>query len=198
MEDQDPKPEQYDASNGRGHIMHFTDDEKKSGDRGFPEYGTIEEADTLNRYDSVSYNRHQHTSYNSEPSVNISNIHHLDIDSSQVLATSTPLNSPGVLVDTVKVDNDVISLKRERSELEGQIGDIRIELTRLQTEVTGLENRKTILETIHRSYSNDELRTEYMNGYGLGTDANADFHITQTITEVIKSICFHLVHFLKM
>ena len=187
MEDHNPKPEQYDARNGRGHV-HLTDDQKRSGDRGFSGYGRIEEADTLNRCDSLSYNRYQLTSYNSETSVNISNSYHPYIDSSQVLATSTPLNSPVVLADTVKVDNDVISLNRERSELESQIGDMRTELTRLQTEVTGLENRKTILETIHRSRPTDELRTEQMNGYGVGTDTDVDFNVTTTTTEVLKSI----------
>ena len=184
MENQNPRPEQYDARNGRGHV-HLTDDQKKSGDRGFSEYDRIKEADTLNRCDSLSYNRYQLTSYNSETSVNISNSYHPYIDSSQVLATSTPLNSPA---DTVKEDNDVISLKRERSELESQIGDMRIELTRLQTEVKGLENRKTILETIHRSRPTDELRTEQMNGYGVGTDTDVDFNVTTTTTEVLKSI----------
>lgn len=195
MEDQNPRPEQYDARNGRGH-MHLTDDQKKSGDRGFSECDRIEEADTLNRCDSLSYNRYQLTSYNSETSVNISNPYHPYIDSSQVLATSTPLNSPA---DTVKVDNDVISLKKERSDLESQIGDMRIELTRLQTEVTGLENRKTILETIHRSNPTDELRTELeqMNGYGVGTDTDADFNVTTTTTEVLKPITLLSLSLLK-
>ena len=86
--------------------------------------------------------------------------------------------------DSVKEDNDVISMKRERSELESQVSNLRTQLTQLKTEVTSLENRKTILETIHGSYVSESTNTGQMNGQGVGVDSDVDLEITQTITEV--------------
>ena len=88
--------------------------------------------------------------------------------------------------DSVKEDNDVISMKRERSELESQVNDLRIQLTQLQTEVTSLENRKTMLETIHGSYVSESKKTGQMNRRGVGVDSDVDLEITKTITEVTK------------
>ena len=77
-------------------------------------------------------------------------------------------------------------MKRERSELESQVNDLRIQLTQLQTEVTSLENRKTMLETIHGSYVSESKKTGQMNGRGVGVDSDVDLEVTKTITEVTK------------
>ena len=77
-------------------------------------------------------------------------------------------------------------MKRERSELESQVNDLRIQLTQLQTEVTSLENRKTMLETIHGSYVSESTKTGQMNGRGVGVDSDVDLEITKTITKVTK------------
>lgn len=183
---QHSQPKAHDMRNGRGH-MHLTDDQKKSGDFGFSDYDRRGSIDTLQTYDSVSQNTYHLSSHSSETTINNSYSYHPHVSQNH---STTQLSGPALHGDAVKEDNYVISLKRERSELESQICDMRIQLTRLQTEVTSLENRKTILETIHRSYSVEELRTGEVNGHGVGVDDAADFDTQRAITEVTTPFIF--------
>ena len=131
---------------------------------------------------SSSYNV---TSYNSETSINNSHVHtnspQQDI-SSETLSTS-PLRSSSFYDDCLKVDNNIMSLKRERDEIESQICDMKIELTRLQTEVTILEKRKTMLETSHLSYVTDDLRAGSANGHGVSVHTDLDYNITEVTSQ---------------
>ena len=183
MEEGHSKPEVHGIR--RGHV-HLTDNDKKSGQVRFSDYDRIEEADNLHSYNSVSSDQNQLTSYNSETTL-VSNSY--SYNSHVVSAGTLEMNAfrdSTFHADVIKEDNDVISLKRERSELERQICDMRTQLTRLQTEVTGLENRKTILETIHGSYASEDARNGQMSGYGAGVDIDVDFDITRAIAEVTK------------
>lgn len=49
----------------------------------------------------------------------------------------------------MKEDNDVIFLRREKYELQSQISELRITLTRLQAEINELENFKMVNETLN-------------------------------------------------
>ena len=132
---------------------------------------------------SSSYNV---TSHNSETSINNSNVHTYSPRrgiSPETLSTN-PLGSSSFYDDCLKVDNNVMSLKRERDEIESEICDMKIQLTRLQTEVTSLENRKTILETTHLNYATDDLRAGSVNEHGVRVDTDLDYNITRAITEV--------------
>lgn len=126
------------------------------------------------------------TSYNSETYIDNSHVHTYSPQqgvSSETLSTN-PLMSSSFYDDCLKVDNNVMSLTRERDEIESQICDMKIQLTRLQTEVTSLENRKTILETTHMNYAANDLRTGSVNGHGASVDTDLDFNVTRAITEV--------------
>jgi len=132
---------------------------------------------------SRSYNV---TSYNSETSISNSHVHTHSPQqsvSSETLATN-PLRSSSFYDDCLKADNNLMSLKRERDEIESQICDMKNQLTILQTEVTGLENRKTILETTHLNYATDNLRAGSVNGHGVSVDTDLDYNITRAITGV--------------
>ena len=193
------EPEVHEPRNARDRIP-LTDDHHKSTDFRFSlDYERRGEVDTPQNYHSSQPslqsshplpNSYHVTSYNSETSINNSHFHtyhpHQQVVSSQTLSTN-PLSSSTFYDEAIKEDNNVISLKRERSEIESQVCDMRIQLTRLQTEVTSLESRKTILETMHRNYAADELTTGLMNGHGgVGVDTDLDYDITRTITEVTK------------
>ena len=171
----------------------LADDHKKSDDfRLSADYDRREENDTPQNFLSTQSssqtshalsNTFHMTSYNSETSINNSHFHAYQpqqVISSETLLTD-PLSSPSFYDDCLKVDNDVISLKRERSEIEGQISDLRIQLTRLQAEVSSLENRKTILETMPQKYALDDMKTVLMNGHA---DVTLDSETTRAITEV--------------
>ena len=178
MENLTLTPEQYEVRKEEDQ-SYFTDDRKEQfGDSEYLRCETQQELNT-SRQDSASYERY----YNLESSMNNYNSKEGCSQSSQVLATSTPLNSPGNSND-VKDDNHITSLKRERSELESQIYGMQMQLEQLHTEVTGLENRKTILEAIHGAYSPVEMRTEMMNGYDVSVDVDLDLSTPRTITEV--------------
>ena len=152
MEEGHSKPEVHGIR--RGHV-HLTDNDKKLGQVRFSDYDRIEEADNLHSYNS---DQNHLTSYNSEATlVSNSYSHNSHVVSAGTLEMNAFRDST-FHADVIKEDNDVISLKRERSELERQICDMRTQLTRLQTEVTGLENRKTILETIQGSYASEDAK----------------------------------------
>ena len=180
-------------------------DDRKSEDYGFSsDYDSRREVDNSQNYHSSQLhvsNQTSHfsasdsyhaTSYNSETSINNSYLHthhpKKKIVSSETLSTNPILSSSTLHEDSIKEDNTVTSLKRERSEIESQIYDMRIQLTRLQAEVTSLENRKTILETVHRDYAADDLKVGLTNGYGVGIDADLDYNIATSITEVTEVI----------
>ncbi|XP_068737353.1 golgin subfamily A member 4-like [Montipora capricornis] len=177
MENLTLTPEQYEVRKEEDQ-SYFTDYRKEHfGDSEYLRCETQQELNTSHQ-DSGSYDRY----YNLESSMNNYNSKEGCSQSSQVLATSTPLKSPGN-ADDVKDDNHITSLKRERSELESQIYDMQMQLEQLHTEVTGLENRKTILEAIHGAYSPVEMRTEMMNGYDLSVGVDLDLSTPRTITE---------------
>ena len=126
------------------------------------------------------------TSYNSETAIDNSHVHSYSQQqgvSSETLSTN-PLMSSSFYDDCLKVDKNVMSLTRERDEMESQICDMKIQLTRLQTEVASLENRKTILETTHMNYTTNDLRTGSVNGHGASVDTDLDYNVTRAITEV--------------
>ena len=174
----------------------LTDDHSKSeGSRLSSDFDRRGEIETLQDYrSSQSLLRASHsfssnynvTSYNSETSINNSRVHTYSPQqgiSSETLSTN-PLTSSSFYDDCLKVDNNIMSLKRERDEIESQISDMKIELTRLQTEVTSLENRKTILEAAHLNYATDDLRAGSVNGHGVSVHTDLDYNITRAITEV--------------
>lgn len=174
----------------------LTDDHSKSeGCRLSSDFDRRGEIETLQDYrSSQSLLRASHsfssnynvTSYNSETSINNSRVHTYSPQqgiSSETLSTN-PLTSSSFYDDCLKVDNNIMSLKRERDEIESQISDMKIELTRLQTEVTSLENRKTILEAAHLNYATDDLRAGSVNGHGVSVHTDLDYNITRAITEV--------------
>ena len=134
----------------------------------------------------------QVTSYNSETSINNSHVHTHSPQQgifSETLSAN-PLTSSSFYDDCLKVDNNVMSLTRERNEIENQICDMKIQLTRLQREVTSWENRKTILETTHVNYGTDDLMTGPVNGHGVSVDTDLNYNITTTITEVTIQFYF--------
>lgn len=163
---------------------YLTDDDTKSGKVVLHDGVKREEGDALHNSRLVSANTYNLSSYSSEATL----INNSYSDNPHLALTQTfETNGCGGSMsskDSVKEDNDVISMKRERSELESQVSDLRTQLTKLQTEVTSLENRKTILETIHGSYVSESTNTGQMNGQGVGVDSDVDLEITQTITEV--------------
>lgn len=179
-------------------------DDHKSEDYGFStDYDSRRQVDNSQNYHSSQLhvsNQTSHfsasdgyhaTSYNSDTSINNSYLHthHPQrVVSSETLSPNPILSSSTLHEDSIKEDNTVISLKRERSEMESQICDMRIQLTRLQAEVTSLENRKTILETVHRDYASDDLKVGLTNGYGVGIDTDLDYNIATSITEVTEVI----------
>ena len=196
LDGQHNEQESHELRNARDHTP-LTDDHHKSEDVRFSsDYDRRGEIDTPQIYHSSQSspqtshplsNSDHVTSYSSETSINNSHLHThqpQQVISSEPFSTS-PLLSSSFYDDCIKVDNNVMSLKRERSEIESQICDLRIQLTRLQTEVASLESRKTILETMHPNYVADDLKTGLMNGH-VGTDANVDYDITRAITEVTK------------
>ena len=126
------------------------------------------------------------TSYNSETAIDNSHVHTYSPQqgvSSETLSTN-PLMSSSFYDDCLKVENNVKSLTRDRDEIESQICDMKIQLTRLQTEVASLENRKTILETTRMNYATNDLRTGSVNGHGASVDTDLDYNVTRAITEV--------------
>lgn len=201
LDGQHAEKESHELRNARDRIP-LTDDHQNSDDFRFSSnYDRRGEIDTPQNCHSSQpspqtshplSNSYHVTSYNSETSINNSHFHTYhpqQVISSETLSTS-PLLSSSFYDDCIKVDNNVMSLKRERSEIESQICDLRVQLTTLQTEVASLENRKTILETAHRDYAADDLRTGLMNGHGVGAETDQDYDTTRVITEVTT-------HFLK-
>ena len=63
---------------------------------------------------------------------------------------------------------------------------MRVTLKQLHTEVTGLENRKTILEALGETNSSDEMATDMANSYEVSFEADLDFSTAGTIAEVIS------------
>lgn len=165
----------------------YSDDEKQQfEDSRFSAVEIRHEFNTLNSHDSVSHEMRHTTSSNSDSSMNYDYASQvLSIQPSQEATTLTPLNSSESLED-VKDKNQMISLKSEKSNLESQIYDMRVTLTQLQTEVTGLENRKTILEALGETNSSDEVATDMANAYEVSFEADLDFITPGTITEVIS------------
>ncbi|KAL9987709.1 hypothetical protein ACROYT_G002058 [Oculina patagonica] len=165
----------HELRNARDRIP-LTDDQRKSEAefRFSPDYDRRGEIHTPQNYLSSQpslqtshplSNSYHVTSYNSETSINNSHFHTYQPQqavSSETLSAS-PLLSSSFYDDCIKVDNNV-------------------------TEVASLENRKTILETVHRDYAADDSRTGLMNGHSVGDGADADFDITRTITEGHKDI----------
>lgn len=165
---------------------YLTDDDTKSGKVELHDGVKREEGDTLHNSHLVSANTYNLSSYSSEATlINNTYSYNPHLAFTQTAETNRFGGSMSSK-DSVKEDYDVISMKRERSELESQVNDLRIQLTQLQTEVTSLENRKTMLEKIHGSYVSESTNTGQMNGRGVGVDSDVDLQITKTITEVTK------------
>lgn len=192
LDGQHAEQEPREGRNERNRIP-LADDHKKADDFRFSaDYDRREENDTPQNFHSTQSssqtshalsNTFHTTSYNSETSINNSHFHTYQpqqVVSSETISTN-PLSSSSFYDDCLKVDNDVVSLKRERSEIESQICDLRIQLTRLQTEVSSLENRKTILETMHQKYAADDMKTVLMNGHA---EVTLDYGTTRAVTEV--------------
>ena len=132
-----------------------------------------------------SSDSYQMTYNNSDNSINNSYLHinHQQRSlSSETLSTNQ--NSSTLHEDSTKEDNTVVSLRRERNELESQIYDMRIQLTRLHAEVTSLENRRTVLETVHREYATVDLEVKLTKGHVVGVDTDQDCNTARSMTEV--------------
>ena len=166
---------------------YYSDDEKQQfEDSRFSAVEIRHEFNTLNSHDSVSREMHHTTSSNSDSSMNYDYVSQVrSIQPSQEATTSTLLNS-SESVEDVKDNNQMIAWKSEKSYLESQIYDMRVTLTQLQSEVTGLENRKTILEALGETNSSDEMATDMANSYEVSFEADLDFSTPGTIAEVIS------------
>ena len=162
---------------------YYSDDEKQQfGNSGFSAVERKQEFNTSNSHDSVSREMYHTATSNFDSSMNYDYDSQVrGIQPSQEATTSTLLNSSESL-DDVKDNNQMIALKREKSDLEGQIYDMMVRLTQLQTEVTELENKKTILEALRGTNSSDEMTTDMANAY----EADPDFSTPGTIVEVIS------------
>lgn len=169
---------------GKSEISRLSSEFDRNGEIGtLQDYRSSQSLVQASHSFSSSYNV---ISYNSETSVNNSHVH--TYSPQQGFPPETPSSNPprssSFYDDCLRVDNNVMSLKRERDEIETQIYDMKIQLTRLQTEVTSLENRKTILETTHLTYAADELRARSVNGHEVSVDTDLDYNFTRAITEV--------------
>lgn len=197
LDGQPTEQEPHELRNARDRTSLTDDHGKSEVSRLSNDYDRRGEIDTLQDYHSSqsllqTSNSYHVTSYNAETSINNSHVHAYSPQqgiSSETLSTN-PLSGSSFYDDCLKVDNNVMSLKRERDEIESQICNMKIQLTRLQTEVTSLETRKTILETTHQNYATDDLRTGLANGHGVSVDTDLDYNITRAITEVTIQFYF--------
>ena len=192
MNGQPPEQESHELRNTTDRTSLTNDDGESEGSRLSSDFDRKGEIETLQDYRSSqsllqashsfssSYNV---TSYNPETSINNSLVHTYSPqqDISPETLSSYPRRSSSFYDDCLKVDNNVKSLKRERDEIETQICDMKIQLTRLQAEVTNLESRKTILETTNLT---DKLRAGSVNGHEDSVDTDLDYNLTRAITEV--------------
>lgn len=206
MNGQPPEQESHQLREATDRTSLTDDDGKSEGSRLSSDFDRKGEIETLQDYRSSqsllqashsfssSYNV---TSYNPETSINNSLVHTYspEQDISPETLSSNPRRSSSFYDDCLKVDNNAMSLKRERDEIETQICDMKIQLTRLQTEVTNLENRKTILETtnLKYTYAADELRAGSVNGHEDSVDTDLEYNLTRAITEVTIQFYSHLL-----
>ena len=197
MKGQNPEQESHELRNTTDRTSLTNDDGESEGSRLSSDFDRKGEIETLQDYRSsqsllqVSHSfssSYSVTSYNPETSINNSLVHTYSPqqDISPETLSSNPRRSSSFYDDCLKVDNNAMSLKRERDEIETQICDMKIQLTRLQAEVTNLESRKIILETTNLKYmyAADELRAGLLNGHEDSVDADLDYKITRVITEV--------------
>ena len=197
MSAQPTEQESHELRNATDRTSLTDDDGKSEGSRLSSDFDRKGEIETLPDYRSsqsllqVSHSfssSYNVTSYNPETSINNSHVHTYSPqqDISPETLSSNPQRSSSFYDDCLKVDNNVMSLKRERDEIETQICDMKIQLTRLQTEVTNLESRKTILETTNQKYmyAADELRAGSVNGHEDSVHTDLDYNLTRAIAEV--------------
>lgn len=175
---------------GKSEVQRFSSDFDRRG-----EIATLQDYRSSQSLLQASYSfssSNNVTSYNSETSINNSHVHTYSPQQgiSPETLSSNPRRSSSFYDDCLKVDNNVMSLKGERDEIETQICDMKIQLTRLQMEVASLENRKTLLETTNLNYATDELRAGSVNGHEVSVDTDLDYNLTRAITEVTIQFCY--------
>ncbi|PFX23353.1 hypothetical protein AWC38_SpisGene12113 [Stylophora pistillata] len=161
-----------------------TDHDVKSEVENSQNYHTSQQQVSHQRTQFSSSDSYQMTSNNSSTSINNSYFHINHPQRGLPSETlSTNPNSSTLHEDSIKEDNTVVSLRRERNELESQLYDMRIQLTRLQAEVTSLENRRTVLETVHRGYATADLDVKLINVHTVEVDTDLCRNTTRSTTE---------------
>ena len=116
--------------------------------------------------------------------ISFSSSHHPAFSSN--IHPKNTLRSSQIPRGTLKEDNEVTSLKREREEIVGQISDMRVQLAKLQTEVAHLECKKTILEALQHSHISNVLETETAIRNACGHDVELD---SETKTPALEVMC---------